>query len=896
MAPKAGSARKEARATGTRASRRHNPDASVETMRDDPEQVLRNSRRTARSRAGRGGRRGGLAPTRSSHSAPDPSPEDATADQVSGPADTTASPPAEGTIAPTQGQPPQTDSQEPPTPTEGSYSVDRDSDKPGSQGVSGNAPTGEKDSNGKGSEPNEDGKRGPSTDDDENEPSKKAKTDEGDQSGQQHQDQSGGTSQRDSCVLLRESLERLRREAPAPGRGTPFRDPVTRGANMEDHNVYRAIASVTEAVTQGGHHTYTVMGPFTLQSRQRTTFARPLNEVMIPWCPGRHISLFVLRREPAVAGSGGSDRFRMSHFDSGTNGHRNQLNQYYHDIRESLLAAGWGGRDGALAANTITGCAPHAAAGQRSRWTCGLHTIFNAWASALDLEVSDHIDMDRYHSFIENGMEIINLATRGYVDSNTIWAFFNCYGFTTPNSQVGVGRAFERTAAFPNIDSLTEHVGLLRLIEDLRAMREHHAVPDALDEVEGLRAWLASVAEFTGAQPDLTTLTAEDFVRNVRAAQSALEGQQGGGHGLDSPDSGRNEPPVDSQQATESGSGAAAQGTSATEPTADASQAPTPDQAGAETQGSGDTNTGTAGPSTANEEVSSGPAATTTLIENLRANGMLPGTPEYEARQAELARVGHYRAFPDILDLDDEAPLPPGTPPTGPQLTPVSTTTDTQAAGAAAGPITTGQDDDELNALFDGNFDPTDAYSPAVDDSEGFDDDGPDMATIFRNESAAVTGNDISEEAPSPPLTDEEELARLEAQYNRELEHLRSLTGNDTGADAPAPPLTAREQLRMEEDEYRRRQGPDMSDRLNPYTDINYPPGYTAADYTQDFPGLLGGAPEAGDVNAPTSDPDGALGEQDDVSGQSADGEQPYGGISAPGRRSGGLDYDDIIR
>ncbi len=72
--------------------------------------------------------------------------------------------------------------------------------------------------------------------------------------------------------------------------------------------------------------------------------------------------------------------------------------------------------------------------------TCGLFTILNAWAVILDIPLhpfplrrgrtkDDSFDpVDR--RFLNEGLELVNLALEGFMDSATIQAFFNVYGYS----------------------------------------------------------------------------------------------------------------------------------------------------------------------------------------------------------------------------------------------------------------------------------------------------------------------------------------------------------------------------------------------------------------------------------------------------------------------------------
>ena len=69
--------------------------------------------------------------------------------------------------------------------------------------------------------------------------------------------------------------------------------------------------------------------------------------------------------------------------------------------------------------------------------TCGLHVIFNAWATMLGIPINQDPwgrrlfqNEDNDNSFIRQGLEIVNLALGGFMNSTTIQAFFNVYGYS----------------------------------------------------------------------------------------------------------------------------------------------------------------------------------------------------------------------------------------------------------------------------------------------------------------------------------------------------------------------------------------------------------------------------------------------------------------------------------
>ena len=72
--------------------------------------------------------------------------------------------------------------------------------------------------------------------------------------------------------------------------------------------------------------------------------------------------------------------------------------------------------------------------------TCGLFTILNAWAVMLDIPLHPHrfrrvrTDGDPFdpvdRDFLTQGLQLVNLALEGFMDSATIQAFFNVYGYS----------------------------------------------------------------------------------------------------------------------------------------------------------------------------------------------------------------------------------------------------------------------------------------------------------------------------------------------------------------------------------------------------------------------------------------------------------------------------------
>ena len=70
--------------------------------------------------------------------------------------------------------------------------------------------------------------------------------------------------------------------------------------------------------------------------------------------------------------------------------------------------------------------------------TCGLYTILNAWALMLGIPIQ-HQNLWRpgesaHEQFVKAGLEVINLALAGFMDSRTIQAFMNVHGYCEQQS------------------------------------------------------------------------------------------------------------------------------------------------------------------------------------------------------------------------------------------------------------------------------------------------------------------------------------------------------------------------------------------------------------------------------------------------------------------------------
>ena len=103
--------------------------------------------------------------------------------------------------------------------------------------------------------------------------------------------------------------------------------------------------------------------------------------------------------------------------------------------RDFLTKSGWAGLDelhNPTRNEDIPVIFPTVPRQVRGSNSCGLHVIFNAWAVMLKILLTPDFPGQGLDSagFLERGLEIVNLALAGFMDSETIRAFMRVYGYS----------------------------------------------------------------------------------------------------------------------------------------------------------------------------------------------------------------------------------------------------------------------------------------------------------------------------------------------------------------------------------------------------------------------------------------------------------------------------------
>lgn len=256
--------------------------------------------------------------------------------------------------------------------------------------------------------------------------------------------------------------------------------PAVMGQYLYHETTLQAVAAVTEAIAGNGGPQCSLIDSITARSRGGQNIARPGNTLYYPSTTGGqssdarrtgggHLSLFVFDlTEPGAFGEDAPSRsINAHHWNSSSDPNEYTVNRAYGEARGVLERNNWINND--LMDGTV-GDFPDSpddrhALRQRREWVCGLHVIFNAWTHALGLAPGDAHDFGP--AFYQHGVEIINLALFGRMDSNTIRSFLACHHFVDRNSEVPPDRTFDLTHPFRNAHELSLHVARIRLEREL---------------------------------------------------------------------------------------------------------------------------------------------------------------------------------------------------------------------------------------------------------------------------------------------------------------------------------------------------------------------------------------------------------------------------------------------
>ncbi|KAF2645958.1 hypothetical protein P280DRAFT_532395 [Massarina eburnea CBS 473.64] len=84
---------------------------------------------------------------------------------------------------------------------------------------------------------------------------------------------------------------------------------------------------------------------------------------------------------------------------------------------------------------------------QTANWTCGYHTILNAWSYVLGLQpnINFHQDWSSTSQFFRDLQDVVHLARVGGATRDLIVAFLKCYEFVLPDQEPSEDQTFDKT-------------------------------------------------------------------------------------------------------------------------------------------------------------------------------------------------------------------------------------------------------------------------------------------------------------------------------------------------------------------------------------------------------------------------------------------------------------------
>lgn len=280
------------------------------------------------------------------------------------------------------------------------------------------------------------------------------------------------------CSRLAKGLAKWRAAAEKSGKPlNAHTDAALNGTTMEEAEVYRAIACVTEAVSDNGVNLYSLLTPQIMASaldavlpKDQATIGRPEEEVLIPIespISGKtHMALLLVWKSPrSYVDPVDNEAIRTFNVSIIESTPEKALDSHYRraaDLyRKQLRNAGWSNA-GERHIGPLLIPKPYVTKGSthQSHWIQTMITVFNAWTIALGIStVNDYPSL--CDGFLRDGATMINLALRGCMDAHTIQAFLEHYDYIERGQAIDSGRSFDQTVSLVSLANLEERLDML---------------------------------------------------------------------------------------------------------------------------------------------------------------------------------------------------------------------------------------------------------------------------------------------------------------------------------------------------------------------------------------------------------------------------------------------------
>lgn len=247
----------------------------------------------------------------------------------------------------------------------------------------------------------------------------------------------------------------------------------TKDTQLEQKDVLRAIAAVTEGIREGvtdqGYEgfEFALLDVNTLlASEQFLPFPRPGRGIMIAHTQHFHHALYRVRRAP-------EDQqdvdVQLDVYDSAPNWwhETHMFDKVQRSVQDRIHALGWLKNRRDATAPLRFGITHHESPGQLGKHPCGLHVILNAYAAALGLTPNGGVCVSN-NSFYDLAWEVVMFTIDGCMDWQTLHAFLECYGYVEPDGRVPRDRRFIRSHPFVDDNEFDEYVQSRQYVDRLR--------------------------------------------------------------------------------------------------------------------------------------------------------------------------------------------------------------------------------------------------------------------------------------------------------------------------------------------------------------------------------------------------------------------------------------------
>lgn len=229
---------------------------------------------------------------------------------------------------------------------------------------------------------------------------------------------------------------------------------------------------------------------------------RPGQPMLLPLKVGNHIVLLVLQYDEDHIPAAYVLDSRKYHYD------KNGRTKLHRIAEEICQQSGWS--SGSFNPQTLKDTIWIPCSQETRHWASGFHTIFNAWAIALGLELNQDFeqDWDPEGRFFKHAKDIITMARIGSADWHLIESFLVCYKFVQVTNDPAPKIESKKTIRVMNSSSLSHTLSGLSENENKFLGSEYD---------ENTRVWNGNRRKLEGGQTYKVELNSDKWSLHVRS-------------------------------------------------------------------------------------------------------------------------------------------------------------------------------------------------------------------------------------------------------------------------------------------------------------------------------------------------------------------------------------------